>query len=135
MSTSTRKAPTPAQIQAWEDWKIRKTFSPLFGALHDLRYTKSPLIPKDFHSAIDTFMRDLASVSNSASRMVKHIYLCQSCRKLATGRKTRSDHKRAKWGKCPCCGSVNSAIRFTRIPTYRDTWITQFHTDHPELLI
>lgn len=133
--TSTRKAPTPAQLQAWEDWKIRKTFSTLYGALHDLRYTRSPLIPTNFHSVIDDFMRQLSIVSNSASRMVKHIYLCQSCRKLATGRKTRSDHKHKRYARCPGCGTANYSVFYTRIPTYRDTWITQFHADHPELLI
>lgn len=133
-STPPPKRPSPAQIQAWNDWKIRKTFSSAFGALHDLRYTQSALIPTDFHSTIDDFMRQLQTVSRSASRMVRNIYLCPSCRKLVTGRKTRSDHKHKRYASCPSC-STKTTLFYTRIPTYRDSWLTDFHTNHPELLL
>lgn len=132
--TPPRKQPSPAQLQAWTDWKVRKTFPFLFSTLHNLRYTQSALIPTDFHSTIDDFMRQLTSVASSASRMVRHVYLCPSCRKLATGRKPRSDIKHKGYAACPACSTKATLLR-TRIPTYRDLWLTDFRTDHPELLL
>lgn len=135
MSISARKTSTPAQLQAWTDWNVRIGLGKLYAQLHKLRYSESSLVTPAITSAIDAFYPDLLQFGGHVERSVRNVYLCPSCRKLATGRKTRSDHKHKRYARCPGCGTTNSIVFYTRIPDYRETWITQFHTDHPELLL